>query len=66
MNELLVDLPHGCKSVGDLAKTFLFLAVFAHSDKSEQKARILIAYEDGNFTADEVRQLIEALGLKSA
>jgi hypothetical protein len=54
------------KPFGELAKSFLTLAIFACEDKSEQKARILIAYEDGNFSQYETAQLIRTLGLASA
>jgi len=51
------------KPFGELAKAFLTLAIFACEDKAEQKARILIAYEDGNLTQKETADLIRALGL---
>ena len=66
MDKLLVDVPPGCKRFGDLAQAFVLLAIFACADKAEQKARIMLAYEGGNFTADEASELIHTLGLKSA
>ena len=62
----LDDMPDGCKSIGDLSQAFVLLAVFATQDKSEQKARIMLAYENGNFTAEETERLIRTLGLKGA
>lgn len=56
----------GCKSFGDIAQTFVTLAVFSCSDKSEQKERILLAYEAGCFDRHAVSQLIRTLGLKEA
>lgn len=66
MLDYLEDLPPGCKRFGDLAQAFVLLAVFACTDKSEQKERIMLAYEWGNLTADEAGQLIRTLGLKEA
>lgn len=54
------------KPFGELAKAFLTLAILACEDKSEQKARILIAYEDGNFSQYETARLIRTLGLAAA
>lgn len=63
------DIHKSCcagKPFGDFAKAFLLLAILACEDKSEQKARILIAYEDGNFTRKETGDLIRTLELAAA
>ncbi len=54
------------KPFGEVAKSFLMLAIFACEEKAEQKARILIAYEDGNLTQYEAARLIRTLGLAAA
>lgn len=54
------------KPFGDLAKARVVLAIFACEDKAEQKARILIAYENGNLTQKQTADLIRTLGLASA
>lgn len=54
------------KPLGELAHSFLMLAILACEDKSEQKARILIAYKDGNFSPAETERLIRTLGLAAA
>ena len=54
------------KPFGDLAKARVALAIFACEDKAEQKARILIAYEDGNLTQKQTADLIRTLGLAAA
>lgn len=54
------------KLFAETTLTFLMLAILTCDDKSEQKTRILIAYEDGNFTPALTKLLIRTLNLSNA